>query len=165
MDIAHVRHKPPIELSRPRELIVVCAPFRSQINLSRLIRAAGCFGVKRVIACGHAKLDRKISRDGAESVELEVRRSLVPVLDRLVEDGFHTVGVEQTNSSVSIFDFAFERRSAIVLGNERLGLGDDELKRMRSVVEIPVYGLPHSHNVATAGALALYEYCRQFPLG
>jgi tRNA G18 (ribose-2'-O)-methylase SpoU len=25
-----------------------------------------------------------------------------------------------------------------------------------------VFGLPYSHNVATATAMAMYEYCRQF---
>ncbi|MEM1304885.1 MAG: TrmH family RNA methyltransferase, partial [Planctomycetota bacterium] len=29
----------------------------------------------------------------------------------------------------------------------------------------PVWGLPHSYNVATATCMALYEYCRQFPAG
>jgi tRNA G18 (ribose-2'-O)-methylase SpoU len=33
------------------------------------------------------------------------------------------------------------------------------------VVEIPVYGLPYSYNVATATAMALYEFCRQYPSG
>ena len=33
------------------------------------------------------------------------------------------------------------------------------------VVEIPVYGMPFSYNVGTAAAMALYEYCRQFPRG
>ena len=31
--------------------------------------------------------------------------------------------------------------------------------------EIPVYGLPYAHNVATATAMALYEFCRQYPEG
>ena len=39
------------------------------------------------------------------------------------------------------------------------------LRMLDDVVEIPVYGLPHSYNVATATAMALYEYCRQFPRG
>ena len=33
------------------------------------------------------------------------------------------------------------------------------------VVEIPVWGMPYSYNVATATAMALYEYCRQYPAG
>jgi hypothetical protein len=32
---------------------------------------------------------------------------------------------------------------------------------VHDVVELPVYGLPHSFNVATAAAMALYEYARQ----
>ena len=46
-------------------------------------------------------------------------------------------------------------------GAEQLGIdmGEDD------VVEIPVYGLPHAYNVATATAMALYEYCRQYPSG
>ena len=52
-----------------------------------------------------------------------------------------------------------------MIGNERLGLTDESLNLLDRVVEIPVYGLPYSHNVATAVAMALYEYCRQFPRG
>jgi tRNA G18 (ribose-2'-O)-methylase SpoU len=44
-------------------------------------------------------------------------------------------------------------------------LTDDVLARLDDVVEIPVWGLPYSYNVATAATMALYEYCRQFPAG
>jgi tRNA G18 (ribose-2'-O)-methylase SpoU len=53
----------------------------------------------------------------------------------------------------------------LIVGNERTGLTDDVLALVDAVVEIPVYGLPYAHNVATAAAMALYEYCRQFPDG
>ncbi len=33
------------------------------------------------------------------------------------------------------------------------------------VVEIPVWGMPYSYNVATATTMAIYEYCKQFPMG
>jgi tRNA G18 (ribose-2'-O)-methylase SpoU len=39
------------------------------------------------------------------------------------------------------------------------------LRVLDRVVEIPVYGMPYSHNAATAAAMALYEYCRQYPQG
>ena len=65
----------------------------------------------------------------------------------------------------SLHAYAFERKTALVVGNERSGLGEDELRLLDDVVEIPVYGLPYSYNVATAAAMALYEYCRQFPQG
>ena len=48
------------------------------------------------------------------------------------------------------------------MGNERLGIAEDVLAVLDDIVEIPVYGLPHSFNAATATSMAIYEYCRQF---
>jgi tRNA G18 (ribose-2'-O)-methylase SpoU len=161
----HQRHKPLCELERPRELIVACAPLRSNINLSRIVRVASCCGVSKVIACGTAKIIGKIARDGADTIEIEVHRTLPPVLKDLKQQGYSLVGLEQTTNSQNLHAFPFERKTALVVGNERSGLTDEELALLDHVVEIPVYGLPHSYNVATATTMALYEYCRQFPQG
>jgi tRNA G18 (ribose-2'-O)-methylase SpoU len=164
-DFVHERHKPPQPLARPRELIVACAALRSNINLSRIVRVASCAGLERVIACGTAKVIAKIARDGADAIRVEVHRTLPPVLADLKRDGYQLVGLEQTTDSQSLHAFRFERRSILVVGNERTGLGDDVLSLLDHAVEIPVYGLPYSYNVATATAMALYEFCRQFPSG
>ena len=138
---------------------------RSNVNLSRIARAAGCSGVRRMICCGTAKIAAKIARDAAESLEIEVHRTLRPVLTRLRDDGFQLVGLEQTTGSESLYSFEFERKTALVVGNERLGIETDVLRMLNHAVEIPVYGTPLSHNAATATAIALYEYCRQYPKG
>ena len=152
-------------LARQRELVVVCAPLRSNVNLSRIVRVASCCGVTRLMACGTAKVIAKIARDGADTIAVEVHRTLPPVLKQLRAAGYRLVGLEQTTHSQSLHDFHFERKTALVVGNERLGLTAEELALMDDVVEIPVYGLPYSYNVATAATMALYEYCKQFPRG
>lgn len=159
----HERHKPPAALPGPRGLLVACAPMRSHVNLSHIVRTCGCFGIPRVIACGAARLDERIARDGAEEVELEVHRSLGPVLDRLRLEGRELVGLEQATGSERLFDFRFQERTVLVIGNERTGLEAEILDRLQRVAEIPMYGLPHSLNAATSAAIAIYEYCRQFP--
>lgn len=164
-DFVQERHKPAWSLDRPRELIVACPPMRSNINISRIARAAGCCGVQKLICCGNAKLIGKIARDAAETLELEVHRTLPPVLKKLREDGYQIVGLEQTTGAVSIFDFTFPRRTALIIGNERSGIEEDVLQMLDRAIEIPVYGLPYAHNAATATAMALYEYCRQYPRG
>ena len=161
----HQRHKPPSSLDRPRELVVACAPLRSNINLSHIVRVAGCSAVERVICCGQGKVVGKIARDGAEAVPVEIHRTLAPVLRTLREAGYRLVGLEQTTESSSLHSYRFERRTALVVGNERLGLTEDILELLDDVVEIPVWGLPYSYNVVTATTMALYEYCRQFPHG
>ena len=165
MTFKHVRHKPPTALERPRELIIVCAPLRSNVNLSNMLRTAGCCGIGRVIACGNPSIHKSIARDGGDQVELEVHRTLLPVLKQVKEEGFTLIGLEQTTGAQNLHHFQFPRKAALVLGNERLGLTDEQLRWMDVCVEIPVYGLPYSYNVATSAALAMYEYCRQFPQG
>ncbi len=159
----HIRHKPPEPLAQPRELVVASAPMRSHVNLSHIVRTCGCFGIRRVIACGAAGIHGHIARDGADAVAVEVHRSLPPVLDRLRADGFEIVGIEQTTGSESLFTFQFTARTVLVIGNERTGLTSEELARVDRVAEIPMAGLPHSLNAATATAVAVYEYCRQWP--
>ncbi|MCE5267497.1 MAG: hypothetical protein LLG00_06385 [Planctomycetaceae bacterium] len=165
LDFVQERHKPAWPLDRPRELIVACPPMHSNVNLSRIARAAGCCGVQRMICTGNAKLVGKIARDSDETLEIEIHRTLPPVLERLRGEGFAIVGLEQTTSAVSIFEFPFPRRSVLVVGNERSGVADDVLRLLDHAIEIPVYGRPHAHNAATATAMALYEYCRQYPRG
>jgi tRNA G18 (ribose-2'-O)-methylase SpoU len=138
---------------------------RSNVNLSNIVRTAGCCGITRLIACGGPKIDKTIARDGAEQVNIEVHRTLRPVLKELKAEGYRLVGLEQATNSISLHNYRFERRTALVIGNERLGLTDEELRLMDAVVEIPVWGLPYAYNVANATAMALYEYCKQFPTG
>jgi tRNA G18 (ribose-2'-O)-methylase SpoU len=164
-EFTHHRHKPPRELTEPRELVIVCAPTRSNINLSRIARTAACCGLTRMICCGPGRLDRKIARDAADTIEIESHRTLPPVLKMLRDDGWRLVGLEQTSNSRDLHHYDFVRRTALVIGNERTGLTDDVLELLDDVVEIPVWGLPYSYNVATATAMCLYEYCCQFPDG
>ena len=159
------RHKPPAPLDRPRELIVACPPMRSNVNLSRIALAAGCCGVRRMICCGNAKVIGKIARDAAQTLQIEIHRTLPPALEKLRTEGFVIIGLEQTNNAQPIFEFAFQRRTVLVVGNERTGIEDQVLRLLDCAVEIPVYGLPYAHNAATAAAMALYEYCRQYPRG
>jgi tRNA G18 (ribose-2'-O)-methylase SpoU len=157
----HQRHKPPSDAPGASELIVACPAMHSQVNLSRVVRAAGCCGVRRMIVTGKLRLDAKVTRDAIEQVQIESHRSLRPVLERLKSEGYVLVGLEQTTNSQCLYDFQFPCHSVLVIGHERLGITDDVLQVLDHVVEIPVYGRPLAHNAATAAAIALYEYCRQ----
>ena len=164
-EFIHQRHKPLTELEQPRQLVVACVPMRSNVNVSAIARTASACAVERLILCGTNKLISKIARDGANQLVIEPRRTLPPVLRDLRQDGYRLVGLEQTTNSHSLHGYQFHRRCALVIGNERLGLSDDVLGLLDDVVEIPVYGLPYSYNVASATSMALYEYCRQYPHG
>jgi tRNA G18 (ribose-2'-O)-methylase SpoU len=164
-DFVQRRHKPPVPLQRPRELLLACPPMRSNVNLSRIVRAAACCGIPRMVCCGNARILPEISRETGDSIQIEIHRTLPPVLKRWKQEGYPIVGLEQASNSTSIFEFPFPRKVVLVIGNERLGIEDEVLRLLDGTIEIPVYGLPYAHNAATATAMALYEYCRQYPAG
>ena len=165
MKFVHQRHQPSTPLTRDRELVVAVPPMRSQVNLSRIVRAAGCCGVTQLVAGQPAKIDLSIARDAADYVRVERHRSLLPVVQRLKREGYRVVSLEQATGSVSIYDYRFQRRSLLIVGHERTGVSPDLLAISDDVIEIPIYGVPPSHNAATSAALAMYEYCRQYPEG
>jgi tRNA G18 (ribose-2'-O)-methylase SpoU len=146
-------------------LIVACPQLNSNVNLSRIVRLLGCCGVTQLIVCGRNKIDPKIARDAAQTVRIEARGSLPPVLKRLALDGYRIVGLEQTNRSKNLLEYSFDRRTVLVLGSERQGIVPEVLAEVHETLEIPVWGLPYSYNVATATTIAVFEYCRQFPSG
>ena len=98
-------------------------------------------------------------------MKLTIRNSLPPVLKVLKSEGFTLVGLEQTTNSTPLPDYPFPKKTALIVGSEREGLSDSCLALLDAVVEIPVWGMPFSYNVATATSMALYEYCRQHPDG
>jgi tRNA G18 (ribose-2'-O)-methylase SpoU len=135
------------------------------VNLSRIVRLCGCAGIPELVHCGQGKVDREIARDAVDYVQVVQRRSLLPVLKQLRQDGYRMAGLEQTTGSQSLYHYSFAQKTALVIGAEREGLSQDELNALDDVIEIPVYGQPYSFNVATATTMAVYEYCRQYPNG
>lgn len=57
---------------------------------------------------------------------------------------------------------AFPRQTVLVLGRELTGIPSEIVTRCDGAVSIPQYGLVESLNVATAAAIAAYEYVRQW---
>ena len=111
-DYVHLRHKPPTPLERPRELILACPPPRSNINLSRMIRVAGCCGVRKVIACGTAKVVVKSPAMGADEVELKSIERFPRAHG--IEPRATKSWLEQTSNSQSLHEIRFERKTVLV---------------------------------------------------
>ena len=165
MSARQQRHKLANELQLPRELVLACPPFRSGVNLARIVRLAGCAGLQRIIAAGNAKIDPKIARDSLDVVSIERHRTLKKCLRELKDKGYRLVALEQADQSSCLYNYHFQRRTALLIGNERQGVPDADLQLADDIVEIPVYGRPLAYNVVTATTMAVYEYCRQFPDG
>jgi tRNA(Leu) C34 or U34 (ribose-2'-O)-methylase TrmL len=109
-------------------------------------RTCSCLGVRQLLCCGTAKLLHKVAREATLRQGEEVNRdgqddttgkSDVPwfkvvntlrhPLLRLKEEGYQIVGLEQTASSTSLYDFKYVRKTVLVVGSENRGLPADIL--------------------------------------
>ena len=88
----------------------------------------------------------------------------MPPVRSLQKTGVKVYAMETTERSVSYADtdFAPQPGVALVLGNEQIGVDTQVLAACDGIVEIPTFGLKNSLNVASAGAIVVYEVLRQW---
>ena len=72
---------------------------------------------------------------------------------------------ETTARSVDLRSAALPRPLALVLGNELIGVDTEVLDACDGIVEVPTFGVKNSLNVATAGAVLVWEALRQWDAG
>jgi tRNA G18 (ribose-2'-O)-methylase SpoU len=90
-------------------------------------------------------------------VPWEQHASTVDAVLSLKQRGYTVLAVELTDDSRDISTLgAADLPVALVLGNELGGVTDDVLTVCDGAVEIPMYGVKHSLNVAVAAGIALY---------
>lgn len=155
------------ESLRPLPVTVVAENFRSLYNVGALFRTADGAGVERLILAGITGRppDRGISKTalGAEErVVWEYSPSAAEALERLRARGYEIAAIETDLRAIDLFDWSPRFPVCVVLGNELDGVSPTALERCDVRVEIPMLGLKHSLNVATAAGVVLYELLRKY---
>ncbi len=154
------------ELARGARLVVLLERVANADNVGAVFRNAAAFGADAVLL-DEATTDplyRKAIRTsmGAALVMPFGRIASVPdVLDELHEAGFATVAMTPSPSALplpSVVEASAGRPVAIVLGHEGEGLTGTTLEACEFHARIPTSSDVDSINVATASAVALYEF-------
>ena len=95
-------------------------------------------------------------------VPWEYRASAIEVVAELRALGTQIVAVEQAHASLPFTrPGIYHPPLALIFGHERAGITPAALRAADVCVEVPVYGMANSLNVAMACALAGYEIVRQ----
>jgi hypothetical protein len=83
-------------------------------------------------------------------------------LDELLQDFRNVIACETVRDSVNIFNFPAPReRTAVLVGHEQTGIPRSVLKKVNSIVSIPMIGAGMSSvNVAVSAAITLYVLSR-----
>ncbi len=134
-------------------------------NLGAIARSAEGFGAHALIvpAQGSAAVNGDAIKTSAGALNhLPVcREAFLPdTLMLLREYEIRTVGCSEKGSN-TVFDEDLSGPLCIVLGDEGKGISAQLLKRLDSLVTIPMFGKVDSLNVSVAGGITLAEAVRQ----
>jgi len=154
--------------NKTKEVVIILDDIRSCFNVGSLFRIADCVGVSKVFLCGYtpAPVDKfgrinkeikKVALGGEVSVSWEKHFSVLRLVKKLKSEGFEIVSLEQSDNSLDYKKFKPIKKTAIIVGNEVLGVSNKILKLSDRIVEIPMKGKKESLNVAVATAVALFR--------
>ncbi len=149
------------------QLYLVLDNVRSLNNVGSIFRLADGLGVRKIYLGGITPSPprpeiAKIALGAENSVEYEWMEDPARAVVLLRNAGVQVVALEQTDESLSVFEFPFREPMALILGHETVGIDEQLLDLADETVEIPMFGAKHSHNVATAAGIVLYEARRQW---
>jgi 23S rRNA (guanosine2251-2'-O)-methyltransferase len=140
---------------------------RSMYNVGSFFRTADAARVRKLHLCGITAQPphRGIAKTalGAEQmVAWAYSAEAAPVLAALRESGYEIAAVETSVHSVDLFDWAPAFPVCLVFGHEVDGIRPELLALCDTHVRIPMLGVKHSLNVATAGGVVVYELLRKY---
>lgn len=146
-------------------LYIFCDDVNDPGNLGTIIRTADSAGADGVIlSSGCVDLyNPKTVRSTMSSlfnIPICISADSIKTINFFKNNGVAVIG-STPHTDKLIYDEDFTGSAMIVLGNEANGVSDELLTRCSSCVKIPMVGRAESLNVATAGAVLIYEAVRQ----
>ncbi|MBZ5726875.1 MAG: RNA methyltransferase [Acidobacteriia bacterium] len=140
---------------------------RSLYNVGAFFRTADAAGIEKLYLggiTGHPpqRAIGKTALGAEESVPWEHVWEPAPLLDELRARGYEIAAVETALHAVDLFDWAPRFPVCVLFGHEVAGIRPELSARCDTRVRIPMLGVKHSLNVATAGGVVLYELLRKY---
>ncbi|MGE3724473.1 MAG: TrmH family RNA methyltransferase [Candidatus Sericytochromatia bacterium] len=143
------------------EITLILHNIRSLHNVGSLFRTADGAGVKKIFltgftGCPPRKEIHKTALGAEEHVEWEHHWELETVLTTLKSQRVQIVGVESAAQSQHYLRIDYAPAVAFILGNEVWGVEPEIMEQVDQLVQIPMYGIKESLNVAVCGGILLY---------
>jgi len=149
----------------PGALVMVMVDVRDPGNAGTVLRTADAAGVTSVIFAGESvdPYNPKTVRSSAGSlfhVPFSVQGDAVALAATMVTAGYRTLAtMVRQGDDYAALDWSVP--TAVFLGNESSGLGDNVRDALSGSVMIPMDGQAESLNVGTASAVICFEALRQ----
>lgn len=149
--------------------VVVLDNIRSLNNIGSVFRTSDAFLIDHIYLCGITacppnKEIHKTALGATDSVDWSFSESTKETIEKLKQDGYQIVSIEQVENSVSLPDFNIKsnQKYAFIFGHEVKGVQQEIVDLSDTCVEIPQYGTKHSLNISVSAGVLLWEMFRKF---
>jgi tRNA G18 (ribose-2'-O)-methylase SpoU len=150
------------------ELVVLLDNIRSAYNVGSVFRSCDSAGVDKLILTGYCAIPpnpklQKTALGSIDNVAWEHHCDAISAIKYLKSQHIQIVCLETAREAQLLFDYHYQSDACLIFGNEEQG-NDPRLLALADVVlKIPQYGVKESLNIASAAAVAIYEFRRQQP--
>lgn len=136
-------------------------------NVGAFFRTADGASLEKLWLCGITAQPgqggvAKTALGAEESVAWEYHHDAQVPLRILRAQGYEIAAMETAPRAVDLFEWQPRWPVCVLFGNEVDGVGEDLLAGCDTFVRLPMLGLKHSLNVATAGGVVAYELLRKY---
>ncbi|MDR3272021.1 MAG: RNA methyltransferase [Flavobacteriaceae bacterium] len=146
-------------------VVVLLDNVRSMHNVGSVFRTSDAFSIQKIYLCGitprppHREI-QKTALGATESVNWEYAPSIFETIDKLKEENYVIIGIEQVTNSVMLENYQVfpEQKYALIFGNEVEGISEEILSKIDVFVEIPQSGTKHSLNISVCAGIVLWEW-------
>ena len=150
---------------------IVLDNIRSLHNVGSAFRTADAFKVERIFLTGitgtppHREI-HKTALGATESVPWQYDSEAAVAAQRLKDEGYTIVVVEQTTESLPLQKFHAEpsSRYCLVFGNEVNGVSESVISLADMALEIPQEGTKHSLNISVCLGIVVWEIFKKVAL-
>lgn len=140
---------------------------RSMHNTGSIFRTADAAALRGIDITGYTAVPprpeiNKTALGATDTVPWTFTQDPLVRLDKLRQNGFRIVALEQTTDSIDIESLALDERPiSMMIGNEIFGLDDELVECADDRIEIPMHGMKHSLNASVAAGIAVYSLIRR----
>ncbi len=153
--------------SEKTPIVLVLDNIRSMSNIGSMFRTADAFHLECIYLCGitaqppHREIN-KTALGATESVDWQYIPSTIDCVEKLKQENYKIIAVEQTENSILLQNYKEENNHiALIFGNEVEGVDQKVIDLCDNVIEIPQFGTKHSFNVSVSCGIVLWEVVKQ----
>ena len=151
-------------LKKEEDLVIILDHLEDPHNLGAIIRTCEAAGIKSIILPKDRQVlvnstVMKTSVGTLLDVSLVMVSNLNQAINHLKEEGYWIVGTS-LDESIDYREIDYSGKTALVIGNEGMGISNLVSKNCDFLAKIPMYGKTNSLNASVAAGIMIYEMIR-----